>query len=335
MKKDKKRIGVIGAGGWGTALAALLVNNGHHVTLWSHETEVVNEINTIHTNKIYLNGIELPQTLRASIDPKEMRFKEALILVIPTQFIRPVFSEYKFILTEKIVVNCSKGIEKHSLMRPSELMSDLGLNPDDFCVITGPSHAEEVARNVPTTVVAASDNPLTSKYVQDLFTSNSFRVYNSDDVVGCEIGGALKNVIAIAAGIIDGLELGDNTKAALITRGLAEMSRLAYSIGGKQMTLSGLSGLGDLVVTCNSFHSRNRYVGEQIGKGRSVEDIITHMQMVAEGISTTESAYFLGKKHGVEMPITEQMYEIIFNNVKPLEAIKVLMNRQAKHEWWW
>jgi glycerol-3-phosphate dehydrogenase (NAD(P)+) len=221
-------------------------------------------------------------------------------------------------------------------MRVSEILFNVaGISPENYAVLTGPSHAEEVARKMPTTVVSSSENNDNTRLIQNVFSTNNFRIYSSNDVVGCEIGGSLKNIIAIAAGIIDGLELGDNTKAALITRGLAGMTRLGVALGSNSQTFSGLSGLGDLFVTCNSKHSRNRYVGEQIGKGRKLKEIMDEMKMVAEGIYTTESAYFLAQKHNVELPITEQIYKILFEDVQPMVAIKNLMTRPSKREWWW
>ncbi|MFP4370105.1 MAG: NAD(P)H-dependent glycerol-3-phosphate dehydrogenase, partial [Candidatus Kapaibacterium sp.] len=210
-----------------------------------------------------------------------------------------------------------------------------GVRPGKFAVITGPSHAEEVARHLPTTVVTASENHSLAEKIQDLFTQPYFRVYTSEDLTGCETGGSLKNVIAIAAGIIDGLGLGDNTKAALLTRGLAEMSRLGIALGANPLTFSGLSGLGDLFVTCNSKHSRNRRVGEKIGKGKTLEEISKETKTVAEGVFTAESAYYLGLKHNVEMPIAEQVFKILFEGREPTEAIKGLMARSTKREWWW
>jgi glycerol-3-phosphate dehydrogenase (NAD(P)+) len=258
------------------------------------------------------------------------------ILAVPTQYIRPVFTQYRFPIKEKILVNLSKGIEKNSLMRVSQILNDVsGINGKQYVVLTGPSHAEEVSRKTPTTIVAASDVIENARLIQDIFTNSYFRVYTSDDVIGCEIGGALKNVIAIAAGIIDGLGIGDNTKAALITRGLAGMTRLGVTLGANPITFSGLSGLGDLIVTCNSKHSRNRYVGEQIGKGRLLKEILSDMKMVAEGVETTASTNQLSEKHQVELPITAQVYKILFEDVAPLKAIANLMTRETKHEWWW
>lgn len=333
---DKKNICILGAGGWGTALAMLLDSNGHKVTVWSHETDTCNEINTAHTNAVYLKGFTLSDSIVASTDVKPIADAEYIVSSIPSQYIHNAIKQFSLPLEGKKIINCSKGIERHSLLRVSQILEDaINLKPEDFCVLTGPSHAEEVAKQVPTTVVASSEDAVFAKEVQNIFNSQRFRVYTSDDVIGCEIGGSLKNVIALAAGVVDGLQLGDNAKAALITRGLAEMTRLGVAMGAKSVTFSGLSGLGDLVVTCNSRHSRNRMVGEMIGQGKTLKQIMEGMKMVAEGVHTTESAYDLGKKHNVEMPITEQMYEVLFNDKTAVDAISDLMNRTSKHEWWW
>lgn len=332
MNSNPCKIGIIGAGGWGTAIADILVSNGHNVLIWSFEYDVAQEINTSHQNSTFLSGVLISESVVATNDINSLIDSELLVFAVPTQFVRNILNQSNGIFKNKPIINLAKGIEKKSLLRLSEVFGEFAL---DYAVLTGPSHAEEVARRSPTTVVAASENPTFARQVQETFSNSSFRVYTSDDVIGCEIGGSLKNVIAIAAGIIDGLGMGDNTKAALITRGLAEISRLGVALGANPLTFSGLSGLGDLIVTCNSRHSRNRSVGEKIGRGLTMEEISSGMKMVAEGISTTESAFFLGKKHNVEMPITEQMYKILFDNTQPLEAIKSLMNRQSKREWWW
>ncbi|HPI19630.1 MAG TPA: NAD(P)H-dependent glycerol-3-phosphate dehydrogenase [Candidatus Kapabacteria bacterium] len=327
-------IAVLGAGGWGTAIAALLSENNHNVTLWAFEDDVVNEINIEHTNKRFLPQKDIPQSIKATNDLNEIEKNEFIVLAIPTQHIRSVVS--KINLKNKIIINLAKGIEQKSLLRVSELLiQSTGISPEQYTIITGPSHAEEVAKQIPTTVVAASEHNQYEKQIVDIFTTSYFRIYSSLDVVGCEIGGSLKNVIAIAAGIIDGLNFGDNTKAALITRGLAEISRLGIALGANPITFSGLSGLGDLYVTCSSKHSRNRFVGEQIGKGKTLSEITSQMKMIAEGVSTAESAFSLSQKHNVEMPITEQVYNILFNGLDPLEAIQMLMTRQSKREWWW
>lgn len=337
MPIDKNnQISVIGAGGWGTAIAKLLIENGYNVLIWSFEPEVADEINNKYKNSNYLKNISLPKNISATTNLIDALKNDLLILAIPTQFIVDTLSKAGVNFRNKIIVNLAKGIEKKSLKRISEILSDnFNVQLDSYIIITGPSHAEEVARKIPTTVVAASENLLTAKEIQDIFSNNYFRVYSSDDVIGCELGGALKNVIAIAAGIIDGLGLGDNTKAALITRGLAEMSRLGIALGANAQTFSGLSGLGDLIVTCNSRFSRNRYVGEQIGKGKFFEQVVSEMKMIAEGVITTQSAYDLGLKHGVELPIVEQVHKILFENVKPRDAINDLMTRKTKREWWW
>ncbi len=330
------RIGIIGAGGWGTALATVLAANNHSVTMWTHEKSVADEINTARTNSTFLKGIQIPEVIKATHEPDELEENaELYVLTVPTQFIRPAILENGFRCQDKIVVSGAKGIENGTLMRVSEIVYDIcGVDKDRFVVLTGPSHAEEVGKGLPTTVVAASANQEAASLVQQCFSTPWFRVYSSDDVTGCELGGSLKNVIAIAAGVIDGLEMGDNTKAALITRGLAEMVRLGTAFGADKMTFSGLSGLGDLFVTCNSLHSRNRYVGEQIGKGRTLKDILSEMQMVAEGVSTTKSVHQLQQKQRVEMPICEQMYKILFEDKSPRAAINDLMVRQSKPENW-
>lgn len=330
------KIGIIGAGGWGTTVAKLLSENNHKIIIWTHEIDVVQGLNNSNTNTKYLPGIILDKNIKATNGPNDLKRCDLYILAIPTQFIRPIFNKYKFPIKDKILVNLSKGIEKNSLMRVSQILNDVtGINGKQYVVLTGPSHAEEVSRKTPTTVVAASDVIENARLIQDIFTNSYFRVYSSDDVIGCEIGGALKNVIAIAAGIIDGLGIGDNTKAALLTRGLAGMTRLGVTLGANPITFSGLSGLGDLIVTCNSKHSRNRFVGEQIGKGRLLKEILKDMNMVAEGVETTISANQLSEKHQVELPITSQVYKILFEDVNPLKAIANLMTRETKHEWWW
>ncbi len=331
-----KNIGIIGAGGWGTALSKVLAENGCNVTLWAYEKEVVNEINSKHTNSTFLEEIIIPEEVEAADKPASLEKCDIYIIAAPTQFIRNLLIEKNFPIENKPVINVAKGIERNTLMRVSEILQDVTeIKQDNYVVLTGPSHAEEVALQTPTTVVAASANPALAVSVQQMFSNDYFRVYTSNDVTGCEMGGSLKNVIAIAAGIVDGMEIGDNTKAAIITRGLAEISRLGTAIGANHLTFSGLSGLGDLFVTCNSRHSRNRNVGELIGKGMTLPEIQQKTKKIAEGVFTTESAYNVGKRHDVEMPIAEQIYEILFNHKPPAAAIKDLMNRQTKQEWWW
>jgi glycerol-3-phosphate dehydrogenase (NAD(P)+) len=329
------KIGIFGSGGWGTALTIPLAHNGHQVRLWSFEKETAEEINHRHTNSSFLEGIRIPNQVSACNDFADMYDMDLYVLAVPTQFIRSISQELTAIINGKPVVNVAKGIERGSLLRVSGILEQSsGIAPDHYAILTGPSHAEEVGRNLPTTVVAASAKKKLSREVQKVFSTPFFRVYSSDDVTGCELGGAVKNVIAIAAGIIDGLGMGDNTKAALITRGLAEMSRLGVALGANPMTYSGLSGLGDLIVTCDSRHSRNRKVGELIGRGEKPADIMTDTKMVAEGIFTTESAYYLARQTNIEMPIVEQVYNIIFNDMDPMKAIKELMTRSSKSEHW-
>jgi glycerol-3-phosphate dehydrogenase (NAD(P)+) len=329
------RIGIFGSGGWGTALTIPLAHNGHEVRLWSYEKDTAEEINLLHTNNSFLEGISIPEDVTACNNFAEMAGMDLYVLAVPTQFIRSISTEISNIADGKPVVNVAKGIERGSLLRVSGILNQSAdISDDQYVILTGPSHAEEVGRSLPTTVVAASARKKLSKEVQKVFSTPYFRVYSSEDVTGCELGGAVKNVIAIAAGIIDGLGMGDNTKAALITRGLAEMSRLGVALGANPMTYSGLSGLGDLIVTCDSRHSRNRKVGELIGKGKKPEDIMKDTKMIAEGIFTTESAYDLSKQANIEMPIVEQVYKIIFHGRDPLKAIKELMTRSSKSEWW-
>ncbi|MFW6276170.1 MAG: NAD(P)H-dependent glycerol-3-phosphate dehydrogenase [Bacteroidota bacterium] len=330
------KISVLGAGGWGTALATILAESFDKVILWSHDDDTSAEINTRHTNSTYIEGIKIPENVVATNDFMPIGDSDMIICAVPSQYIRHVINRSKIDFSQKYVVNGAKGIERNSLLRISGIFEEAaGVRPEKFAVITGPSHAEEVARHLPTTVVTASENHSLAEKIQDLFTQPYFRVYTSEDLTGCETGGSLKNVIAIAAGIIDGLGLGDNTKAALLTRGLAEMSRLGIALGANPLTFSGLSGLGDLFVTCNSKHSRNRRVGEKIGKGKTLEEISKETKTVAEGVFTAESAYYLVLKHNVEMPIAEQVFKILFEGREPTEAIKGLMARSTKREWWW
>ncbi|MGE5479157.1 MAG: NAD(P)H-dependent glycerol-3-phosphate dehydrogenase [Chloroflexota bacterium] len=332
---SKGKITTLGAGGWGTALADMLARSGFDVTLWSFEAETADEINSQHTNGVYLPGIALSERVCATTDPRLALESDIIVNTIPTQFIRSVIVNSRFDFTGRHVVNGSKGIEVNSHKRISEIFAEAGgVSPENFATLTGPSHAEEVARKMPTTVVVASANIDLACEVRETFSCESFRVYSSSDVVGCEIGGALKNVIAIAAGVIDGLGMGDNTKAALITRGLAEMTRLGAALGASPMTFSGLSGLGDLYVTCSSKHSRNRRVGELIGKGKTLPEILSETKMVAEGVPTTKSAVELAKSLDAELPIAEAMGNILFEDRKPLDAIRDLMTRSGKDELW-
>jgi glycerol-3-phosphate dehydrogenase (NAD(P)+) len=328
-------ISVVGAGGWGTALALVLSANNHKVTLWARSQDIIAQMRRSRINSAYLPGVVIPSTVHLTHSVEETTEADLVLVAIPTQFIRPAFEEFNFTVKNKIVVSVSKGIERGTLLRVSEILRNVASVPiEQFVSLTGPSHAEEVARELPTTVLAAAQNEEIAKMVQKAFTRPSFRVYHSSDVIGAELGGAVKNVIAISAGIVDGLGMGDNTKAALITRGLAEITRLGVALGANALTFSGLSGLGDLVVTCASKHSRNRSVGEQIALGKTLEQICRETQQVAEGVFSSESVFALSKKVGVEMPIVEKVYEVLFENKPANQAMHELMTREAKPENW-
>ncbi len=330
-----KNITVIGAGGWGTALASVLAKNGHKVNLWTHETHVIDEINNNRTNSTYLPNYHICELITATNSKESIESADIIVNAVPTKFIRSLYHDININISNKLIINASKGIEQSTSFRISQVFNDAcGLEFRNYVALTGPSHAEEVVRNVPTTVIAASVNHKNALLVQELFSTPTFRIYTSEDLIGAEIGGAIKNVIAIAAGIIDGLGMGDNTKAALITRGLAEMSRIGDEMGANIRTFSGLSGLGDLFVTCSSTHSRNRSVGVRIGKGETYEEISASMKMVAEGVFTTKAVVELCEKLEVEMPIAEQVYQILFDQKCPKQAIKDLMQREYKKEWW-
>jgi len=330
------KIAVAGAGGWGTALAMVLAQNGIKIKIWTYEKSTADEINNNHTNETYLPGIKLHKNIKAVSDFSLLKDCELIISTIPTQFIRNAIVNLHFPIDNKYIINGSKGLEVKTDCRISQIFEEAGgVTNDRYCVLSGPSHAEETARNLPTAVVVASVNKKLAKLVQLLFNNEYFRVYTSKDVIGSELGAALKNVIALAAGIADGLGMGDNTKAALLTRGLAEMSRLGDYLGTKKITFSGLSGVGDLIVTCNSVHSRNRRAGIEISKGKSVKQIISESKTVAEGITTTKAAYELSKKIEIELPIIEQVYNIVYLNKDPKTALYDLMTREIKKEWWW
>ncbi len=331
------RVGVIGAGSWGTALAALLSRRGHDVTLWSYEESVARSVNEHRTNP-YLPDIVLPRDLRATHDLVEAMVEvDMVVSVSPSQFVERVLSEAApHIPPEALVVSASKGIEIATLRRMDEVMRDV-LGPERasrLCVLSGPSFSIEVAREAPTAVVVASDAPEAARRVQTLFQTGAFRVYTNSDMVGVALGGAIKNVIALAAGATAGLGFGHNTLAALITRGLAEMTRLGVSLGAERATFSGLAGMGDLVLTCTGALSRNRTVGYRLGKGESLDEILADMTAVAEGVKTTEAVHALAARNDVEMPIVEQVYAILYEGKAPSEALRTLMLRDPKPEEW-
>ena len=330
------RIAVLGAGGWGTTLAILLYYNGHDVTLWEYKKSYAKELNKTRENRLYLPNIHIPEGIIISNNLNESCFNKNLIVIaIPSQYIREVINKIEFQnIKNSILVSVSKGIEKNTLLTVSQIIKDIfpKLSSNQISVLSGPSHAEEVAKRIPTAVVSASNDFETSKTVQVTFMNSYFRVYSSVDLIGVELGGAFKNVIAIGAGIIDGAGFGDNTKAAIMTRGVAEITRLGLAMGAKPETFAGLSGMGDLIVTCMSKHSRNRYVGEQIGKGLKLKDVLKNMTMVAEGVETTRSVVALSKKHGVETPIADEVYKILFEDKDPVKATNDLMSRNMKIE---
>ena len=303
------RITVLGAGSWGTTLAILLTKNSHAVTLWSYRDQDAETIRTTRENPSFLPGIRIPDSIVATSD-LHASVQEAgmIVTAIPSQHVRSVMVHLGDLPVDKvIVVNVAKGVENGTLMTMSEMLHESipGLEPRNIATLSGPSHAEEVSLGIPTTVVAASTDPQTARLVQTIFMMPYFRVYVSNDLRGVELGGSLKNVIAIAAGIVDGANLGDNTKAALMTRGIAEITRVGVALGAHARTFAGLSGIGDLMVTCMSRHSRNRYVGVEIGKGRKLSDVLSGMVMIAEGVETTRSARELAKRAGVEAPMIE------------------------------
>lgn len=330
-----KKIAVLGAGSWGTALSVVLSDNKHDVRLWSHNETQVTEINENHTNKRYLN-LELPEAIRAYSNIEEaIRDVDVILYVVPSSAIREVSQQIKDILPENVtIVHATKGMEPESFKRISEMIFEEipQLNQDDIVVLSGPSHAEEVALRHPTTVTVAAINVEKAKYTQDLFINEFFRVYTSADVIGVEVGGALKNIIALGAGLSDGLGFGDNAKAALITRGLAEITRLGAALGAKPLSFLGLSGVGDLIVTSTSVHSRNWRTGNLLGKGHNLDEVLEEMGMVVEGVRTTKAAYQLSKAKKVDMPITNSLYEIFYNNKDPKLVVGQLMNRDKKDE---
>ncbi|NWF87843.1 MAG: NAD(P)H-dependent glycerol-3-phosphate dehydrogenase [Ignavibacteriaceae bacterium] len=329
-------ISVLGAGGWGTTLAIILHYNGHKVTLWEYKKDYAKILAKKRENEIYLPGIKIPDEISITHDLEESTSKmNLIILAVPSQFLRGVIKKVKHSdIKNSILVSVAKGIEIKSLMTMSQMLKDVfpELDNSQIGVLSGPSHAEEVSRRIPTAVVAASKDIDTSRTIQSSFITSYFRVYASRDILGVELGGAFKNVIAIGAGIIDGAKFGDNTKAAIMTRGIAEISRLGVALGAEPETFAGLSGMGDLIVTCMSKHSRNRYVGEQIGGGKKLKEVLKSMNMVAEGVETSRSASQLSKKHHVETPITSEVYKILFEDKDPVKATNDLMTRDMKME---
>lgn len=326
-------MGIIGAGSWGIALSVLLHNNGHHVTIWSALKDEIDMLNREHEQKDKLPGVKLADDMVFTTELSEaVKGKNVLVLAVPSSFTRTTAHSMKELVADgQIIVNVAKGIEESTLMTLSQVIED-EIPQADVAVLSGPSHAEEVGRCIPTTIVVGAKTRKTAEYIQNIFMSDVFRVYTSPDVLGIELGAALKNVVALAAGIADGLGYGDNTKAALITRGIAEISRLGMAMGGKFETFCGLSGMGDLIVTCASMHSRNRRAGILIGQGKTMEEAMAEVKMVVEGVYSAKAAMGLAKKYQVELPIIEQVNKVLFDGKPAAVAVKDLMIRDKKLE---
>lgn len=329
------KISVIGSGGWGIALAILLHKNGHNLTIWSFDKKEAEELKTTRENKTKLPNILLPEDIKVTDDLKEaVNDKDILILAVPSKAIRSVSKSLKNIIKDnQIIVNVAKGLEEDTLETMTDIIEEeLKGKKTQVAVLSGPSHAEEVGKGIPTTCVVSAHNKELTLYLQNIFMNPSFRVYTSSDMLGIEIGGALKNVIALAAGIADGLNYGDNTKAALITRGIKEIASLGVAMGGEQSTFYGLTGLGDLIVTCASMHSRNRRAGILLGQGKTLDETIKEVNMVVEGVYSAKSALMAAKKYNVEIPIIEQVNAVLFENKNAAEAVNELMIRDKKLE---
>ncbi len=327
-----KKIAVIGSGSWGTALAVLLHSNNHSISLWSFKKEEAQNIKSCGENTEFLPGIKIPKEINVTNDETVVKDADIIVFATPSKFVRNIAQRFSAYITEKqIIVNVAKGLEDNTLYRLSEVIENV-IPICPVCVLSGPSHAEEVALSIPTVCVVSCKDISVSQQIQDVFMNSVFRVYTSDDIIGVEIGGALKNVIALAAGVSDGMGYGDNTKAALMTRGIAEIARLGIAMGAKAETFAGLSGIGDLIVTCTSMHSRNRRAGILLGKGKSLEEALYEVHQVVEGVNTAKAAYDLAKKYNVEMPITAEVNKVLFEGKDTKQAVIDLMNRNKTVE---
>lgn len=326
-------VGVLGAGSWGTALSVLLSDNGHQVTVWSIDENEVKMLNEKREHELKLPGVKLPDDMVVTGDlGSAVKGKDFLVLAVPSPFTRSTAKKMSpFVADGQIIVDVAKGIEESTLMTLSRQIEQ-EIPQADVAVLSGPSHAEEVGRRLPTTCVIGAKTRKTAEYLQSMFISNVFRVYTSPDILGIELGGSLKNVIALAAGIADGLGYGDNTKAALITRGIAEIARLGVKMGGKIETFTGLTGIGDLIVTCASVHSRNRKAGYLIGKGMSMQEAMDEVKMVVEGVYSAKAAAKLAHKYEVSMPIVDEVNAVLFDGKSPAEAVNDLMMRESRSE---
>ncbi len=327
------KVGVLGAGSWGTALSVLLHDNGHQVTIWSIDEKEVKMLDEKREHELKLPGVNLAEDMVITGDLETaVRGKDFLVLAVPSPFTRETARKMKpYVADGQIIVDVAKGIEEATLMTLSRQIEE-EIPQADVAVLSGPSHAEEVGRKLPTTCVIGAKTRKTAEYLQSMFISRVFRVYTSPDILGIELGGSLKNVIALAAGIADGLGYGDNTKAALITRGIAEISRLGVKMGGKIESFTGLTGIGDLIVTCASVHSRNRKAGYLIGQGKSVREAMDEVQMVVEGVYSAKAAAKLAKKYDVSMPIVEEVNKVLFEGKSPAQAVDDLMQRESRSE---
>ncbi len=329
----KKNIAVIGDGGWGTTLAILLSRKGFDVTIWSAFPDYAETLKSTRLNIKFLPNVKIPEAIKiSSVLDEAINNKEMIILAVPSQFLRGVLTMIKMCnFSDKVFISVVKGIETKTLKRMSEVVEEV-LGKIPIAVLSGPTIALEVANGIPTTIVVSSKNLQLAKEAQEMFMTERFRVYTNDDVIGVELGGSLKNIIAIAAGVSDALGFGTNAKAALLTRGLVEIVRLGVAMGAKRETFYGLSGLGDLTTTCISPYSRNRWLGEEIGKGKKLKDVLKETEMVVEGVATAKSAFELSKKYKVEMPITAQIFKVLYENKDPKVAVHDLMTRSPKVE---
>jgi glycerol-3-phosphate dehydrogenase (NAD(P)+) len=327
------KVGIIGAGSWGTAVAILLGKKGYNVHIWDRKGELIDEINMSKENIRYLPGVLLPSNIIGEKDPIDaIKDAKLIIMAVPSHAVRGICEQLKeHIHREQIFVSLAKGIENGTFKRMSEVIEEIYPN-NPVGVLSGPSHAEEVSRDIPTTLTSSAKSREVAEFIQDVFITPKFRVYTNPDIIGVELGGAVKNIIALAAGISDGLGYGDNTKAALMTRGIAEIARLGVAMGAQPLTFAGLSGIGDLIVTCTSMHSRNRRAGILIGQGKSVEEALKEVNMVVEGVNTTKSVYELCKKINIEMPITNELYKVLFEGKGAKYAVSELMLRDKTHE---
>lgn len=329
----KGKIAVLGDGGWGTTLAIHLSRKGYPVVLWSAFADYARFLDRRRYNPKFLPGIKIPSAIVITDDVKlAIQQAKVILVAVPSRFFRRVLKKIKNqALKGKIILSVAKGFEGATLQRMSTVIEE-ELGKVRLAVLSGPTIAREVVKGIPTTAVIASHNKETARFLQKIFNNENFRIYTNTDLVGVELGGSLKNVIAIACGVSDGLQFGTNTKAAILARGLAEITRLGKAMGAKEKTFAGISGLGDLVTTCISPLSRNRFVGEELGKGRSLKEIISGMEMIAEGVETAKSAYRLSLKHKVSMPITAEVYKILYRHKPPLDAVRDLMSRELKTE---